>query len=272
MFPPHRSSRASLPALPHQQVFWRSDNAWYAGVIEDQQSSGDGGPGDVVLSKVSYDDGDVEVLDLVGGAEQVVLLTRADGTPSSDAEDGDVYAYDDEDSDDGLGGLAIPVSRRRAAKEGGGGFSGDGGSGVEILPVSRRAAAKEAASAPFRSHDPAGQQGLSAVNPFAGAPVRRNPARAAAGGNGDGEVSRPHDEFPPADAKVASVLAMMKANDAARVLAELPEEREPSGEVYRLGYKMGAQRAIACCAAVIAASAARRQTGASVRGGGDLEG
>ena len=55
----------------------------------------------------------------------------------------------------------------------------------------------------------------------------------------------------------------MKANDAARVLAGLTEEQEPSEEVYRLGYRMGAQRAIACCAAIVAAAAARRQTGAT---------
>ena len=57
---------------------------WYSGVIEEQESSegaeGADGDGDaaaepVVLSKVVYDDGDVEVLDLVGGVEKVILLT-----------------------------------------------------------------------------------------------------------------------------------------------------------------------------------------------------
>ena len=121
-----RRSLRSLPSFSPvsptlAQVFWRKDNAWYAGVIEDQESTGDGGGlDDVILSKVAYDDGDVEVLDLASGGERVVLLTRADGSPASDVEDFEsVDGFDDSD-DDGLGGLAIPVSRRRAAKEGGG--------------------------------------------------------------------------------------------------------------------------------------------------------
>jgi hypothetical protein len=41
-------------------------------------------------TEVTYDDGDVEVLDLIGGAEKCRLLARADGSPASDAENEDV--------------------------------------------------------------------------------------------------------------------------------------------------------------------------------------
>jgi|AntAceMinimDraft_5_1070358.scaffolds.fasta_scaffold85237_1 hypothetical protein len=210
----------------------------------------------------------MEVLDLIGGAEKVVLLARADGTPASDEEDGDVFDYDDDSDDDGLGGLAIPVSRRRAAKE-------VDTVKAEHLPVSRRAAAKEAAgggreaigAAPGLppSTLPVGDFPRKRGRPFATAAsaAAAAAAAAAAGGGGcggGGDRLSAHLEFPPSDDKVSTVLAIMKANDAARMLSEMTEEQEPSGEVFRLGYKMGAQRAIACCAAIIAAAAARRQT------------
>ena len=79
------------------KVYWRSDDAWYAGVIQDQQGAEGGADEGAVLSKIVYDDGDVETLDLVGGAEKVVLVTRADGEPTGD---GDVeYDVDVEDDD-----------------------------------------------------------------------------------------------------------------------------------------------------------------------------
>ena len=53
------------------------------------------------------------------------------------------------------------------------------------------------------------------------------------------------------------MLNKLKGNEAAKSLAELAVDAEPPEEVFRLGYKMGARRAIACCAAVVAASAAR---------------
>jgi hypothetical protein len=67
----------------------------------------------------------------------------------------------------------------------------------------------------------------------------------------------PEEEFPVTDEKVLAVLAMMESNETARALAELPEDPEPSAEVFRLGYKMGTRRALRCAAAVIAAAAAR---------------
>jgi hypothetical protein len=52
-------------------------------------------PEPVVLSKVVYDDGDVEVLDLVGGVEKVVLLTYVDGAATSDAELEPIFEEED---------------------------------------------------------------------------------------------------------------------------------------------------------------------------------
>ena len=101
------------------KVFWRHDDAWYAGVIEDQQ-----GEGDVVLSKIQYEDGDVEVLDLANGRERVRLMERADGTPASDADEPDVFDDAEEEEDDrrgdGVRGRgASPRPRRRVSSRGG---------------------------------------------------------------------------------------------------------------------------------------------------------
>ena len=210
------------------KVFWRHDDAWYAGVIEDQQ-----GEGDVVLSKIQYEDGDVEVLDLAGGRERVRLMERADGTPASDADEPDVFDEEEEEDDDG---------RRRNRDR-------DRRRGRSTAGLSRRAAAKES-SPPERA---AGSTPVESER-------RRNPARLAALANArEGNLLNlaAHEEFPPGDERVAAVLEAMRGNDAARTLAELPEDPEPSGEVFRLGYRMGARRAIACCAALVAAAAAR---------------
>ena len=211
------------------KVFWRHDDAWYAGVIEDQQ-----GEGDVVLSKIQYEDGDVEVLDLVGGRERVRLMERADGTPASDADEPDVFDEEELDDDDDERRRNRDRDRRR---------------GRSTAGLSRRAAAKES-SPPERA---AGSTPVESER-------RRNPARLAALANArEGNLLNlaAHEEFPPGDERVAAVLEAMRGNDAARTLAELPEDPEPSGEVFRLGYRMGARRAIACCAALVAAAAAR---------------
>ena len=42
---------------------------------------------------------------------------------------------------------------------------------------------------------------------------------------------------PVTDEKVLAVLAMMQSNETARALAGLPEDPEPSAEVFRLGYR-----------------------------------
>ena len=210
------------------KVFWRHDDAWYAGVIEDQQ-----GEGDVVLSKIQYEDGDVEVLDLVGGRERVRLMERADGTPASDADEPDVFDEEDDEEEDERRRNRDRDRRRRRSTAG----------------LSRRAAAKES-SPPERA---AGSTPVESER-------RRNPARLAALANArEGNLLNlaAHEEFPPGDERVAAVLEAMRGNDAARTLAELPEDPEPSGEVFRLGYRMGARRAIACCAALVAAAAAR---------------
>ena len=211
------------------KVFWRHDDAWYAGVIEDQQ-----GEGDVVLSKIQYEDGDVEVLDLANGRERVRLMERADGTPASDADEPDVFDDAEEEEDDDGRRRTRDRDRRR---------------GRSTAGLSRRAAAKES-SPPERA---AGSTPVESER-------RRNPARLAALANArEGNLLNlaAHEEFPPGDERVAAVLEAMRGNDAARTLAELPEDPEPSGEVFRLGYRMGARRAIACCAALVAAAAAR---------------
>ena len=195
------------------KVFWRHDDAWYAGVIEDQQ-----GEGDVVLSKIQYEDGDVEVLDLANGRERVRLMERADGTPASDADEPDVFDEAEEEEDDRRGDGVRGRARRRGR---------DG--------VSRRAAAKEE-SPPERA---AGSTPVESER-------RRNPARLASlahAREGNLLTLAAHEEFPPGDDRVAAVLAAMRGNDVARTLAELPEDSEPSGEVFRLGYRMGARRA-----------------------------
>jgi hypothetical protein len=258
-------------------------------VIEDQQSSAPEGAEEgaeegaaaaaaVVLSKVVYDDGDVEILDLVGGAEKVVLVARADGAPTGDGDRD--YLSDSDDDDDGAAAAGgAPLSRRASARAG-----NDAG-----LPLSRRAEAKEAAAREARrarlggggdadDDDDDGDGGGGGPRRAPGAPgpslaavrarddadairagLRRNPARAAAvaafGGDDD-------DLPPPSDERVGAVLEAMKSNDVARVLSELPFAHEESSEVYKLGYAMGARRAIAVCAAVVAAAAARAGAGA----------
>ena len=231
------------------KVFWRAMDEWYSGVIEEQESSegaeggaegvvegaepGGDAPEPVVLSKVVYDDGDVEVLDLVGGAEKVILLTYVDGSATSDAEIEPVFEPGDSEGDD---------SEEDVTRGGGRGGSRRSTRDPRVS-VSRRTLAKEE-NAPTRA--PGG-------GPSARELRRRNPARAATAGNandddGDGE---------PDDARVRAVLERMKGNEAAKSLAELATDSEPPEEVFRVGYKMGARRAIACAAAVVAAAAAR---------------
>ena len=231
------------------KVFWRAMDEWYSGVIEEQESSegaeggaegvvegaepGGDAPEPVVLSKVVYDDGDVEVLDLVGGAEKVILLTYVDGSATSDAEIEPVFEPGDSEGDD---------SEEDETRGGGRGGSRRSTRDPRVS-VSRRTLAKEE-NAPTRA--PGG-------GPSARELRRRNPARAATAGNandddGDGE---------PDDARVRAVLERMKGNEAAKSLAELATDSEPPEEVFRVGYKMGARRAIACAAAVVAAAAAR---------------
>ena len=186
----------------------------------------------VVLSKVVYDDGDVEVLDLVGGVEKVVLLTYVDGSATSDAELEPVFEpegdSEGDDSDEDLPGGGRGGGRRSTRDP--------------RISVSRRTLAKEE-NAPTRA--PGGGPGARELR-------RRNPARAAAGAGGNA-----NEDGEPDDARVRAVLERMKRNEAAKSLAELAADAEPPEEVFRVGYKMGARRAIACAAAVVAAAAAR---------------
>ena len=221
------------------KVFWRAMDEWYSGVIEEQESSegAEGAEGadaaePVVLSKVVYDDGDVEVLDLVGGVEKVVLLTYVDGSATSDAELEPVFEpegdSEGDDSDEDLPGGGRGGGRRSTRDP--------------RISVSRRTLAKEE-NAPTRA--PGGGPGARELR-------RRNPARAAAGAGGNA-----NEGGEPDDARVRAVLERMKGNEAAKSLAELAADAEPPEEVFRVGYKMGARRAIACAAAVVAAAAAR---------------
>ena len=223
------------------KVFWRAMDEWYSGVIEEQESSEGADPGaeggvdgapppePVVLSKVVYDDGDVEVLDLVGGVEKVVLLTYVDGAATSDAELEPIFEEEDDDDDD-------DEDDTRRGRRGGSRRSNRGAA------VGRRTLAKD-------DNQP---QRAPGSGPSAKELRRRNPARATARANDDG------DEIgDPDDARVRAVLDTLTGNEAAKSLAELAVDAEPPEEVFRLGYKMGARRAIACCAAVVAASAAR---------------
>ena len=218
------------------KVFWRAMDEWYSGVIEEQESSegaeGADGDGDaaaepVVLSKVVYDDGDVEVLDLVGGVEKVILLTYVDGSATSDAELEPVF----EPAEDSEGGDDSDEDETR-----GGGRGGRRSTRDPRVSVSRRTLAKEE-NGPSRA--PGGGPGARELR-------RRNPAR---------RREEPDEE--PDDARVRAVLERMKRNEAAKSLAELAVDAEPPEEVFRVGYKMGARRAIACAAAVVAAAAAR---------------
>lgn len=239
-------------------VFWPKDNAWFSGTIEDQQ-----GEGDLVMSKVQYDDGDVEVIDLFGGTQKVRLMVRADGAQASDADEPLEVPRDSEDEGDGgtgsrlrqrnTDGTANPESARRGPGRPRGRPAGHG--------QSRRSQAKDD-SPPERA--PGADPGLSDLGNDDGRERRRNPARVAAmhamdtdGVNYEFSELPPEEEFPVTDEKILSVLAMMQSNETARALADLPEDPEPSGEVFRLGYKMGVQRALKCAAAVIAAAAAR---------------
>ena len=78
----------------------------------------------------------------------------------------------------------------------------------------------------------------------------------------------PEEEFPVTDEKVLAVLAMMQSNETARALAELPEDPEPSAEVFRLGYKMApARRAAAATAAAAARAPALRPADVSAEAG-----
>ena len=62
-------------------VFWRKEQEWFFGTVADQQ-----GEGGLVMSKVEYDDGDVEVLDLFATSAKVRLVAHAGGAPASDAD------------------------------------------------------------------------------------------------------------------------------------------------------------------------------------------
>jgi hypothetical protein len=253
-------------------VFWRKEQEWFFGSVADQQ--GDGG---LVMSKVEYDDGDVEVLDLFAASAKVRLIAHAGGAPASDADEpldaGSAEEREEEDPEDPEAPLETERSRLRdrrsfprtgandgrpEKRRGPGRPRGAGGRGGG--PSSRRAAGKED-SPPARA--PGGQPGPSALGEEA-RERRRNPARVAAmhamdtdGVNYDYGELPPEEEFPVTDEKVLAVLAMMQSNETARALAELPEDPEPSAEVFRLGYKMGARRALRCAAAAIAAAAAR---------------
>ena len=253
-------------------VFWRKEQEWFFGSVADQQ--GDGG---LVMSKVAYDDGDVEVLDLFAASAKVRLIAHASGAPASDADEpldaGSAEEREEEEPEDPEAPLETERSRLRdrrsfprtgandgrpEKRRGPGRPRGAGGRGGG--PSSRRAASKED-SPPARA--PGGQPGPSALGEEA-RERRRNPARVAAmhamdtdGVNYDYGELPPEEEFPVTDEKVLAVLAMMQSNETARALAELPEDPEPSAEVFRLGYKMGARRALRCAAAAIAAAAAR---------------
>ena len=242
-------------------VFWRKEQEWFFGAVTDAVT----GEGGLVMSKVAYDDGDVEVLDLFAASAKVRLIARADGSPASDADEpldaGSAEEREEEEEEDpeATGGDPLETgSRLRERRRGSGDDSGNnnvsaksqrgpgrprGGRGA---PQSRRSAAKEG-SPPSRA--PGGQPGLSALTEET-RERRRNPARVAAmhamdtdGVNYDYGELPPEEEFPVTDEKVLAVLAMMESNETARALAELPEDPEPSAEVFRLGYKMGTRRA-----------------------------
>jgi hypothetical protein len=57
---------------------------------------------------------------------------------------------------------------------------------------------------------------------------------------------------------------VMKSNEAARVLSDLPVDcvTEPGHVMFRLGFQMGVRQAVAAAAAVLAAAAAAGRTGA----------
>ena len=225
-------------------VFWQKDQAWFHGVIEDTQ-----GEGDLVMSKVQYDDGDVEVIDIFGGTHKVRLMQRPDGTPASDADEpldaGSSLENDDGDPD----GTEMPAgSRLRMRGTDGDARNDPSGKRGPGRPKgrpsgqnqSRRSAGKET-SPPQRA--PGADPGLTGLtNELV---KRRNPARVSAMEKMDtdgvhydyGELP-PEEEFPITDEKVLAVLAMIESNETARALADLPNDPEPSAEVFRLGYKV----------------------------------
>jgi hypothetical protein len=225
-------------------VFWQKDQAWFHGVIEDTQ-----GEGDLVMSKVQYDDGDVEVIDIFGGTHKVRLMQRPDGTPASDADEpldaGSSLENDDGDPD----GTEMPAgSRLRMRGTDGDARNDPSGKRGPGRPKgrpsgqnqSRRSAGKDT-SPPQRA--PGADPGLAGLtNELV---KRRNPARVSAMEKMDtdgvhydyGELP-PEEEFPITDEKVLAVLAMIESNETARALADLPNDPEPSAEVFRLGYKV----------------------------------
>ena len=93
-------------------VFWRKEQEWFFGSVADQQ--GDGG---LVMSKVAYDDGDVEVLDLFAASAKVRLIAHASGAPASDADEpldaGSAEEREEEEPEDPEAPLETERSRLR---------------------------------------------------------------------------------------------------------------------------------------------------------------
>ena len=177
------------------KVFWPKENDWFFGTIVQQEYMPADGQ---TYSKIEYEDGDEEVLNLAN--EKVKLLDEK----SDD---------DDDDDDDGLVYVPRPTARRRGAANLATTFHKD------------TAALINAMTGDFGDESDKEEENKDEGR-------RRTPNGA--------DPNAP--ETPPPKERVEIVEEMMEHHNAARVLAELPNEILPEDETYRLGYRMGLRR------------------------------
>ena len=180
------------------KVFWPKENDWFFGTIVQQEYMPADGQ---TYSKIEYEDGDEEVLNLAN--EKVKLLDE-----KSDDDD-------DDDDDDGLVYVPRPTARRRGAAE----------------PSRAPFAADTAALINAATGDFGDESDKEEENKDEG---RRRTRLNGADPNAP--------EPPPPKERVEIVEEMMEHHNAARVLAELPNECCTEDETYRLGYRMGLRR------------------------------
>mgnify|MGYP001166244587 FL=1 len=193
-----RKPKRTFPDGAKIKVFWPKENDWFYGTIVQQEYMPADGE---TYSKIEYEDGDEEVLNL--SKEKVKLVDE-----KSDDDD-------DDDDDDGLVYVPRPTARRRGAAE------------PSRAPFAADTTALINAATGDFGDDPDEEDD------------NKDEGRRRTRFNG-ADPNAP--EAPPPKERVELVEEMMEHHNAARVLAELPNEFCTEDETYRLGYRMGLRR------------------------------
>ena len=205
------------------KVFWPKENDWFFGTIVQQEYMPVDGQ---TYSKIEYEDGDEEVLNLAN--EKVKLIDEK----SDD---------DDDDDDDGLVYVPRPTARRRGAAD------------PSRAPFAADTAALiNAATGAFGDESDKEEE-------------NKDEGRRRTRLNG-ADPNAP--EPPPPKDRVEIVEEMMEHHNAARVLAELPNEFCTEDETYRLGYRMGLRRMAKVSTAMLIEKMQKMLLATSTTGGG----